>query len=445
MIEPANRDPMEHVVDLIGAYVDDELSGEQRDRVDAHVPRCPACQRELEATVTLDARLRAEFDPEPAGRREWADALGERVSKESMRGVRRPVWPGELRARSGFRPWVLGVGGLAAGLVLAFWIQRSLDPATPTRPVVVSAIGEHSWRHGAKTKWNPTLPSRGALPRSFELRTSDESRVGLEITPGRRIRVNVGSELALAGDQLTLRGGEIWVEQAAFPGRALHGSSPGGTLTCEAAEFSWWVDGTMALLTVYRGHVDYRSTGGDRLRVSSREKVQIIEGRAGATESVFFPEKYLAWTYDLLRLDESAGDEQRTVLHGLLLGLDESEAGLARERILIDTFGALAIEPTVAFLTAGPWHTTPDTRRRAARMLPSLALEPLAAARVEPLFSLLLDDDPAVASSAFVALERATGVRVVDRKTWNSLTKGDERKELIDKWHSAWKLKVAPQ
>jgi len=47
----------EHVQDWIGAYLDGELHGGQRRRVEAHLAGCAACQAELDALWVLSARL----------------------------------------------------------------------------------------------------------------------------------------------------------------------------------------------------------------------------------------------------------------------------------------------------------------------------------------------------------------------------------------------------
>ncbi len=47
----------EHVLDWIGAYLDGELHGGQRRRVEMHLAGCAACRAELDAMQALSARL----------------------------------------------------------------------------------------------------------------------------------------------------------------------------------------------------------------------------------------------------------------------------------------------------------------------------------------------------------------------------------------------------
>jgi anti-sigma factor RsiW len=54
-----------HCEDLLQAYLDGELTGNEVDRIDGHLARCPSCRGVLEQFEAVGKAMRSEADPEP--------------------------------------------------------------------------------------------------------------------------------------------------------------------------------------------------------------------------------------------------------------------------------------------------------------------------------------------------------------------------------------------
>jgi len=50
---------MSHVLDLLSAYLDGEVTGEERSAVDAHLEACASCSSELEAIAAIRDAVRS--------------------------------------------------------------------------------------------------------------------------------------------------------------------------------------------------------------------------------------------------------------------------------------------------------------------------------------------------------------------------------------------------
>ena len=60
--------PLEHVVDLLPAFIDGELSDEERSRVEGHLRECEECRQEHTELRDLDEKLARELAPLADGR-----------------------------------------------------------------------------------------------------------------------------------------------------------------------------------------------------------------------------------------------------------------------------------------------------------------------------------------------------------------------------------------
>jgi anti-sigma factor RsiW len=98
----------DHVLELLGAYLDSELQGGQLRKVEAHLQECRACQEELQSLQGLSATLHSAPLPDfPAPERLAAEV--------ALRLPRFPVKPVSHRARE------IGWWLAPVGLILA-WI-----------------------------------------------------------------------------------------------------------------------------------------------------------------------------------------------------------------------------------------------------------------------------------------------------------------------------------
>jgi anti-sigma factor RsiW len=100
---------IEHVTDLLGAYLDGELRGQRRNQVEDHLTRCAACRKELEQLRGLSALLQ---ETVPAESFTPADRF---VANLTLRLPRRSEAP-SVRKSSGFAWWLVPAG------VVGVWV-----------------------------------------------------------------------------------------------------------------------------------------------------------------------------------------------------------------------------------------------------------------------------------------------------------------------------------
>ena len=101
----------QHVIDLLAAYHDGELSSNRRHQVDEHLRACQTCRAELDALTGLSSLLKADAVPEHTPPARFAAQVQLRLPRVPQSQARQN---GELSSR-----WVLGVP-LALILVWAF-------------------------------------------------------------------------------------------------------------------------------------------------------------------------------------------------------------------------------------------------------------------------------------------------------------------------------------
>jgi predicted anti-sigma-YlaC factor YlaD len=124
----------DHILDLLGAYLDGELHGGQLRKVEAHLDECQSCLEEYYSLQALSATLRAEPLPEfPSLERLAADV--------TLRLPRKPVKP--MRNRALEIGWWLA----PVGLIVA-WIFVSTTILVSN---VVTAAGDFGLLDSAST------------------------------------------------------------------------------------------------------------------------------------------------------------------------------------------------------------------------------------------------------------------------------------------------------
>ena len=107
----------DHIIELLGAYLDGELHNGQLRKVVAHLDECMACQEEYQALRALSATLREAPLPDfPAPERLAADV--------ALRLPRKPVTPARQRALE-IGWWLAPVGfSSAPSSWSAIWCRR---------------------------------------------------------------------------------------------------------------------------------------------------------------------------------------------------------------------------------------------------------------------------------------------------------------------------------
>jgi anti-sigma factor RsiW len=133
MSDSAERTPLprrhEHLVTLLGAYADDQLTPEDRRELDAHLAECPQCVQELRVQAALKRRLRAEESVHVQ-----SDALDrlkdhlDRLGREAPEQPPQPLTGGTMRSMLR-HPLVTWSGWLIAASLAALWALGPRRPA----------------------------------------------------------------------------------------------------------------------------------------------------------------------------------------------------------------------------------------------------------------------------------------------------------------------------
>jgi anti-sigma factor RsiW len=117
----------DHILELLGAYLDGELHGRQLSKVETHLEECQICREEVQSLQALSATLRAEPLPDSPGPERFA-------AEVALRLPRTPVKPASRRALE-FGWWLVPVG-----LVLT-WIFLSTTLLVSNVVTTASEIG----------------------------------------------------------------------------------------------------------------------------------------------------------------------------------------------------------------------------------------------------------------------------------------------------------------
>jgi anti-sigma factor RsiW len=146
----------EHVLELLGAYLDGELHGGQLRKVEAHLQECQVCQEELQSLGALSATLQTAPLPEfPAS---------ERFARQvTLLLPREPVKPASHKALE-FGWWLAPVGLILAWAFLSTTLLVS-DAVTAVQDLGLLS-GASAWLSsatGVQAYWSGTLAQSGLL------------------------------------------------------------------------------------------------------------------------------------------------------------------------------------------------------------------------------------------------------------------------------------------
>jgi putative zinc finger protein len=110
------------LVELVAGYVDDELTAEDRKRVESHVPECAACRSELRAQTVIRTRLMQES---------LASGSSELAARVVAHIEAAPSTATDGEAPSSRRQWLITWGGWAAAAAmggLSVWLSQRKAP-----------------------------------------------------------------------------------------------------------------------------------------------------------------------------------------------------------------------------------------------------------------------------------------------------------------------------
>lgn len=143
---------IEHVTDLLGAYVDGELHGLRRRQVEEHVSKCAACRKELAELQSLSNLLQKSVPMEaftPVDRF-VADLSLQINAREVKAGTPRRAAPAKPLGRTEFLWWLAPVG------LMAIWFAVQ---AVFTLGSVISAA-DLTGLFGNSTAWLQAAPQQ---------------------------------------------------------------------------------------------------------------------------------------------------------------------------------------------------------------------------------------------------------------------------------------------
>jgi len=158
---------LEHVQEQLSAYLDGELEGAARARVEAHVSACAACREELEELRALDVDLRRLPEPEP-GPQYWSRFVQRVEARLPARPATGPAAPFERVAG-----WLFPSGRLG-------WLRPAGVLLTAT---FLTYVGLHGYRSKLDV---PSETPQGSVPQFEAPKTSgtiDEVKKGIEPPP----------------------------------------------------------------------------------------------------------------------------------------------------------------------------------------------------------------------------------------------------------------------
>ena len=126
--------------DQLSAYLDGEVTGPERDRLDAHLAGCPSCAAQKDAmsgVVKAVANL-----PRPTMTAAEASAIRQAVLRQFPAGATAPAPGGH---GGGWRRWltwkIYATAGAVALVVVGIAGYATLRPATHSRPTARAALG----------------------------------------------------------------------------------------------------------------------------------------------------------------------------------------------------------------------------------------------------------------------------------------------------------------
>jgi len=146
----------DHILELLGTYIDGELSAGQIRKVEAHLDECQTCLEEYYALQALSATLQASPVPEfPAPERLAADV--------ALRLPRRPVKPVRSRVLE-IGWWLAPVGLIATWIFISTTILVSNVVATASEFGLLNSVTAGLFSAApSEAYWSATLSQFGLL------------------------------------------------------------------------------------------------------------------------------------------------------------------------------------------------------------------------------------------------------------------------------------------
>jgi hypothetical protein len=213
--------------DLLPAYLDHELSPDQRSALERHLEACPACQEEARLLRQDERLLRVTVGSPVAVQDRVTDRVWAAIRQEEERNtVPRTPWFAPVLRRLALssgapgvatRPFAWGFGGVAAVAVLLMVLFTRSHSLGPTDLQVASLAGPAFWHSSSTVAWQP-LDIGTVLHAGDSLKTG-EGRVSARWKDGSRMELGPNGEgrVLRLFPGLELKSGKVWAQIKQHP------------------------------------------------------------------------------------------------------------------------------------------------------------------------------------------------------------------------------------
>jgi hypothetical protein len=415
--------------ELLSGWIDGQLPADDTLALEAHLSVCAECRSLAEGLRIQDAELRRAFQPE----RQAAQQVASRVLLALEQDSRPAPAPVPL-ARFGFSALIVAAatGFLLAVIVFQFWKPtpiaqqpRESGPAPEVElPIahLVVATGDVEMRPSPATDWQafPALKTF-TCPSGSEVRTGDDVRCELQTTGGCVIRLNEGTEIALASPtSVAIRRGQLWCSSPEnvslkivaqdpddkMPAPAPEKKTPSWSLACPSSSCLLSAEparGDMQVMTS-AGEAELQTPHGSQ-RLLPGERAQVVNGQIVKSREQFDPILEAGWVHALLVRKGKSDAELSRRIDAMLSQVGRSKVTWLYEQE-IRGLGEHAVLPLLRFVQSPQSKAEPERRQTAMRLVSDLA----PSWAVPELIGLLADDDAETRFFAATALQRLTGL-----------------------------------
>ncbi|HEX6885927.1 MAG TPA: FecR domain-containing protein [Planctomycetota bacterium] len=373
------------------AFLDGELAHEEAEAVARALAEDGALRARLAELRALDGSLRELYAAE---RGAAAPALA-RLGLPPAAGPRR-------RTLSWWLLPLAAAAGLAAGFLLAG--RRAAPAVPPARPFVAVA----TLATGPFWVEDATGAAREAragefLPPGARVRAPEGVRLALVLEDGSELRLDRGSAVELvAARELVLETGRAWsrVEPGA-PFRIRCGPTQVEVL---GTELSVAREGERTEVQLFHGSARVEAGGAARA---------LAAGQSARWDGAALSEPYriqsealaTGWMLELYAYSGTHHKDLAEHLDRLLIEMGRRKLVSFEERVLESELAGVCRVPIARYLVSEGAQAEPEARRKAARVLETIADASVAV----PLVKALTDPDPEVRRSAARVLQRLSG------------------------------------
>ena len=389
---------------LINAKLDNELTPQDRARLDTHLASCPTCVAMMETLAAQHDELRLAFSPHRRAAAQVAQAAIAQLPQKSSRRI----------------PWLVMLTSAAAGFALAFALFHQTAPKTfiiqptslpATRPASIAQLalstGAVQFKCPGQTDWS-TMATGGSIPAGTQIRTGPDVRCEFHTVDGADLRLNTNTLVRLDSTSgYELLSGEVWSNT----GHALNYKATAGDISCLAGgwhgrtgQFNLKAQSKLVTLIVSEGPVHLAVAGGDQTNLSSGETATVTDGHLGGKTQVHDLALATGWVNEILVMKGRDNPELSKRIDDLFAQIGQQKMGFMFEEE-IRGLGDHCVIPLTKYIESDRSKNDPAQRATAARIISDVA-PPWA---IPHLITLLQNTDGEVRYYAALGLRRLTG------------------------------------